>query len=58
LIFVHPASFELVSGDKLSLLRSADSGGIGITFDHQQPAAKHFFLIPKHMSKFALKLTV
>ena len=56
--FNHPASFELVSGDKLSLLRSADNGEIGITFDRNQPAAKHFFMIPKHTPKFSLKFTV
>jgi hypothetical protein len=54
----HPASFELVSGDKLSLLRSADHGEIGIIFDHNQPTAKHFFMIPKHQPKFSLKFTV
>jgi hypothetical protein len=54
----YTSAFELVSGDKLSLLRSADLEEIGIHFDNSNQTAKHFFLLHKPISKFCLKFAV
>jgi len=53
---LQASAFELASGEKLSLLRSADQEEIGISFDHE--ATKHFFVLSKPTTKFSLDITV
>lgn len=48
------SSFELVKGEKLSLLRSVELGEIGVSFDNE--ASKHFFVLAKPTAKLSLPI--